>query len=282
MRKLIGQQIGEAMTLTLTEGHSGNCLAESHPDVNHNMHPLHKKGLPFVPNQVYGYSVPAKSGTGIGVPEILKATYDAPSVFFYVVGLTHPFFGRWCIIQRLSRAMVAQAGASSEAPVSFRAGYANPVWATTCEIGVSGGSVTRYLKEAAKCWLLPLPKIHNSSGLSPQFAAIVRQSSLFSTMLLLRLSVMLVALWCVITSVSLLAASLCRGRAMIKTYDLPVDPTERSANLISLALLMDEVLKGNADNRDEYLAALISLFEVYARDLHGLLEGHALPEVAHD
>lgn len=211
MRKLIGQQIGEAMTLTLTEGHSGNCLAESHPDVNHNMHPMRKKGLPFVPNQVYGYSVPAKSGAGIGVLKILKATYDAPSVFFYVVGLTHPFFGRWCIIQRLSRAMVAQAGASSEAPVSFRAGYANPVWATTCEIGVSGGSVTRYLKEAAKCWLLPLPKIRNLSGLSPQFAAIVRQSSLFSTMLLLRLSVMLVALWCVITSVSLLAASLCRG-----------------------------------------------------------------------
>ncbi|MFT8211709.1 MAG: ash family protein [Symbiopectobacterium sp.] len=27
--------------------------------------------------------------------------------------------------------MVAQAGASSEAPVSLKAGYANPVWATT-------------------------------------------------------------------------------------------------------------------------------------------------------
>lgn len=67
---------------------------------------------------------------------------------------------------------------------------------------------------------------------------------------------------------------------MIKTYDLPVDPAERSANLISLALLMDEVLKGNAANRDEYLSTLISLLEVYARDLHSLLEGHALPEVA--
>ncbi|BBV82768.1 hypothetical protein STW0522ENT60_34460 [Enterobacter kobei] len=69
---------------------------------------------------------------------------------------------------------------------------------------------------------------------------------------------------------------------MIKTYDLPHDPSGHSANLISLALLMDEVLKGNADNRDEYLAVLISLFEVYARDLHCLLEGHVLPEVAHD
>lgn len=108
-----------------------------------------KKGLmcPAIP--VYGYSAPAKSGAGIGVLITLKATRDAPSVFFCAVSLTHPFFERWYIIQRLSRAMVAQAGASSEAPVSFRAGYANPVWATTSEIGVSGGGVTRYLKEAA-------------------------------------------------------------------------------------------------------------------------------------
>ncbi|WES70782.1 hypothetical protein [Superficieibacter sp. HKU1] len=68
---------------------------------------------------------------------------------------------------------------------------------------------------------------------------------------------------------------------MIKTYDLPQDPAGHSAKLISLAMLMDEVLKGNADSRDEYLAVLISLFEVYARDLHSLLEGHALPGVTH-
>lgn len=97
-----------------------------------------KKSLPLCGNTVYGYKAPHKTGAGIGVLKILKATYDAPSVFFYVVGLTHPFFGRWCIIQRLCQSMVAQAGASSEAPVSFRAGYANPVWATTSEIGVSG------------------------------------------------------------------------------------------------------------------------------------------------
>ncbi|MFZ4257370.1 host cell division inhibitor Icd-like protein [Raoultella terrigena] len=108
-----------------------------------------KKGLMFHAIPVYGYSVPAKSGARIGVLITLKATHDAPSVFFCAVSLTHPFFERWYIIQRLSRAMVAQAGASSEAPVSFRAGYANPVWATTSEIGVSGGGVTRYLKEAA-------------------------------------------------------------------------------------------------------------------------------------
>ncbi|KAB7896015.1 hypothetical protein GA565_08450 [Rouxiella sp. S1S-2] len=36
--------------------------------------------------------------------------------------------------------MVAQAGASKEAPVSKRSGNANSAWATTKEISVSGGS----------------------------------------------------------------------------------------------------------------------------------------------
>lgn len=185
-------------------------------DVNQVLHPLHKKGLPFIPNQVYGYSAPAKSGAGIGVPELSKATHDAPSVFFCVVNSVHPFFGCAVIIRAAHKIMVGWMGASSEAPVTFDAGYANPVQSITSEIGVSGDGFYTQSKEAAKCWLLPLPKIRNSSGLSPQFAAIVRQSSLFSTMLLLRLSVMLVGLWCVITFVSSLAASLCRGRAMIK------------------------------------------------------------------
>ncbi|WP_429865089.1 ash family protein [Enterobacter roggenkampii] len=184
--------------------------------LNQVLHPMHKKGLPFVPNQVYGYSAPAKSGAGIGVPELSKATHDAPSVFFCVVNSVHPFFGCAVIIRAAHKIMVGWMGASSEAPVTFDAGYANPVQSITSEIGVSGDGFYTQSKEAAKCWLLPLPKIRNSSGLSPQFAAIVRQSSLFSTMLLLRLSVMLVGLWCVITFVSSLAASLCRGRAMIK------------------------------------------------------------------
>jgi hypothetical protein len=41
-----------------------------------------KKGLPTIANPVYGYSAPAKSGAGIGLPEMIKATHDAPSVFF--------------------------------------------------------------------------------------------------------------------------------------------------------------------------------------------------------
>lgn len=44
---------------------------------------------------------------------------------------------------------MAQAGASHEVPVSNVAGYANPVWATTSEIGVSGGSSHMQTLEAA-------------------------------------------------------------------------------------------------------------------------------------
>lgn len=178
-------------------------------------------------NTVYGYKAPHKTGAGIGVLVNRMATYDAPSVFFYVVGLTHPFFGRWCIIQRLCQSMVAQAGASSEAPVSIRAGYANPVWATTSEIGVSGGSVTCYRMEAATCWLLPLPKNRNLSGLSPQFAAIARQLPPKFIILLSSLNAMLAVLWCAITSAFLLVVSAWRW-LMIKTYDVHMDPRTTS------------------------------------------------------
>ncbi|WP_457913262.1 ash family protein [Citrobacter portucalensis] len=248
--------------------------------VNHILHPMHKNYLPSAAYPVYGYSAPAKSGVRIGVLVKYKATHDAPSVFFCVLASSHHFFSDMAIARVANKIMVGWMGAEQSAPVTLYAGYANPVQLTTSEIGVSGGGIKSQYKEAAICWLLPLPIIRNSFGLSPLFAAIVRQSNLFFTMLLLRLSVTLVALWCVITSVSSLDAFMCGRRAMIKTYDLPLDPAGHSANLISLALLMGEVLKGNADNRDEYLAALISLFEVYARDLHSLLEGHALPEVA--
>ena len=80
----------------------------------------------------YSFPAVAKSAAGIGVPFTTLATPDAPCVFFCVYASAHPF---WIL-----RVMVAQAGASHEAPVSNVAGYANPVWATTSEIGVSSGS----------------------------------------------------------------------------------------------------------------------------------------------
>ena len=88
----------------------------------------------------YSVFAVAKSAAGIGVPNTTLATPDAPCVFFCVCALMHPFFGRRFCIRCAVRVMVAQAGASHEAPVSNVAGYANPVWATTSEIGVSGGS----------------------------------------------------------------------------------------------------------------------------------------------
>jgi len=67
---------------------------------------------------------------------------------------------------------------------------------------------------------------------------------------------------------------------MLKTYDLTVDPTERTAQLISLAELMRDVLESNSDSRDKYLAALVGLLEISIRDLHCLLEGNQLPDHA--
>lgn len=237
-----------------------------------------KKGLRSACVPVYGYSAPAKSGAGIGVLVIRMATHDAPSVFFCAVSLTHLFFERWDIIQRLTRAMVAQAGASSEAPVSIRAGYANPAWATTSEIGVSGGSVTRYRMEAATCWLLPLPKNRNLSGLSQPFAAIYRQYQHKSTTSPHHLSAKHAVHWLGITSASSLAASVWRW-LMLKTYDLPYDPLERINHLIAIIDLIADLVSTESDNRDEYLAALAEMLSVATRDLYSTLQCNQLPEV---
>lgn len=258
-------------------GAGGGCGAHHTP--SYKLPHRDKKGLRSGGVPVYGNSAPAKSGAGIGVLVIRMATHDAPSVFFCAVSLTHPFFERWDIIQRLARAMVAQAGASSEAPVSIRAGYANPAWATTSEIGVSGGSVTRYRMEAA-AWLLPSPKFRNLSGLSPLFAAICRQLPQKFTISPHLLSAKPAVLWFGITSAFSLAVSVWRW-LMLKTYDVPVNPTERTHHLISLAELMRDVLDSKADSRDDYLEALIAMLDMSLRDLHGLLEGNELPEVRH-
>ncbi|MCZ3383851.1 host cell division inhibitor Icd-like protein [Kosakonia sp. SOY2] len=109
----------------------------------------HFSGL--LPDILSRYSFPAvaKSAAGRGNPSNLTATPDAPCVFFCVYAsvhllFTHRFFNRCCIY-----VMVAQAGQPSGWPVSVRAGISTPVWATTSERGNSGGSVNRYLTEAA-------------------------------------------------------------------------------------------------------------------------------------
>lgn len=239
-----------------------------------------KKGLMSHVIPVYGYSAPAKSGAGIGVLVKLSATYDAPSVFFCVVSSVHPFFSGSVSYRTCLRIMVGWAGASSEAPVSDNAGYANPVQSITSEIGVSGDGFNPLLSEAATCWLLPLPKFRNSSGLSPLFAAICRQLPQKFTISPHLLSAKPAVLWFGITSAFSLVASVWRW-LMLKTYDVPVNPTERTHHLISLAELMRDVLDSKADSRDDYLEALIAMLDMSLRDLHGLLEGNELPEVRH-
>ncbi|MEY8772254.1 host cell division inhibitor Icd-like protein [Erwinia sp. ACCC 02193] len=136
------------LALCLTAANSILCKAASYTGSAGYYKQL-KNRLPSPQTSDYPQLALAKFSAGIGVLRILLATHDAPGVFFCVVRLTHPFFWQSDIIRCLSRAMVAQAGEPKGSPVSSRAGYANPVWATTSEIGVSGGSVTRYLLEAA-------------------------------------------------------------------------------------------------------------------------------------
>lgn len=118
-----------------------------------------KKGLPTIANPVYGYSAPAKSGVGIGVLAMIKATHDAPSVFFCAVNPTHAFFSdAGLIIRAAHKIMVGWMGASTEAPVSLIAGYANPVQSTTSKIGVFGGGFKTPIKEAAIMATTPTQK----------------------------------------------------------------------------------------------------------------------------
>ncbi|MFM2844416.1 host cell division inhibitor Icd-like protein [Klebsiella pneumoniae] len=94
-----------------------------------------KKGLPTIANPVYGYSAPAKSGAGIGVPVIIRAHNTLHACFF--------------VPRSYTPSMVDCMGAEQSAPVSLIPGYANPVQFTTSEIGVSGGGYQDHESEAA-------------------------------------------------------------------------------------------------------------------------------------
>ncbi|MHA0917086.1 host cell division inhibitor Icd-like protein [Kosakonia cowanii] len=103
----------------------------------------------------YSFAVAAKSATGRGNPCNLKATPDAPCVFFCVFVFAHLLLAQRFLCRCSYRVMVAQAGLTSVRPVSFRAGISTPVWATTSERGNSGGGVNRYLKEIAIMATIP-------------------------------------------------------------------------------------------------------------------------------
>ena len=258
-------------------GAGGRCGA--HHTASYKLPHRDKKGLRSEGIPVYGYSAPAKSGAGFRSPEMYRAIHDAPSVFFCVVSQAHTFFSDVVIIRVAHKIMVGWAGQPKGWPVSLYAGTANPVQSITIEFRSSGDGCNTPYKEAAK-WLLPLPKFRNSSGLSPLFAAICRQLNPNFTISPHLLSVKPADLWLAIMSAFLPAASAWRW-LMLKTYDVPVNPTERTHHLISLAELMRDVLDSKADSRDDYLEALIAMLDMSLRDLHGLLEGNELPEVRH-
>lgn len=249
---------------------------DAHHTTSRKLPHLGKKGLRSASVPVYGYSAPAKSGAGISLPDMIEATHDAPSVFFCVVNSVHPFFSDAVIIRAAIKIMVGCVGASSEAPGSLITGKANLAQFTTRQISLCGGGYIPLIKEAAK-WLLPLPKLRNLSGLSPQFAAICRQFLHKSTISPRRQSVKHAAHWRGITSAFSQVASVWRW-LMLKTYDLPYDPLERINHLIAIIDLMADIVGTESDSRDDYLAALTEMLSVATRDLYSTLQCNQLPE----
>ncbi|EMX1846514.1 host cell division inhibitor Icd-like protein [Klebsiella quasipneumoniae] len=128
-------------------GAGGGCGA--HHTASYKLPHRNKKGLRPDGIPVYGYSAPAKSGAGIGLPVNRMATHDAPSVFFCVVSSVHLFFSGAGIIRFARKIMVGCVGASSEAPVTIRAGKTNSAQSTTSKIGLFGGGLIPNRMEAA-------------------------------------------------------------------------------------------------------------------------------------
>ncbi len=237
-------------------------------------HTVRKNRLPFAANMGYGHMAPAKSGAGIGLPVIRMATHDAPSVFFCVVSSVHPFFSDAGIIRVAHKIMVGCAGASSEAPVSIRAGKTNSAQSTTSKIGLFGGGFIPNRMEADTCWLLPLPKNRNLFGLLPPFVVTVRRSPLLSTISLLFLSVKLAAYWFVIMSAFSLGACPFRRCAMFDNTPLELEEIIDQCRALAYA----------AVNTDEPQAREILLFVLQERIDHLYRTSQAEPaqaEVSH-
>ncbi|WP_304164427.1 host cell division inhibitor Icd-like protein [Lonsdalea britannica] len=96
-----------------------------------------KKGLPTIANPVYGYSAPAKSGVGIGVPVTCIVPTRTKRVFLSAKFLRIQIMVGW---MRLPKGR----------PVSIQAGYANLVQLTTSlRLASLGGELKIHCIEAA-------------------------------------------------------------------------------------------------------------------------------------
>ena len=112
-----------------------------------------KKGLPTIANPVYGYSAPAKSGAGIGVPITCIVPTRTKRVFLSAKFLHTQIMVGWI---RLPKGR----------PVSIQAGYANLVQLTTSlRLASLGGEFKIHCIEAAIMATTPTQK--------PQFIWII-------------------------------------------------------------------------------------------------------------
>ncbi|MGT5501246.1 host cell division inhibitor Icd-like protein [Escherichia coli] len=112
-----------------------------------------KKGLPTIANPVYGYSAPAKSGVGIGVPITCIVPTRTKRVFLSAKFLRTQIMVGW---MRLPKGR----------PVSIQAGYANLVQLTTSlRLASLGGEFKIHCIEAAIMATTPTQK--------PQFIWII-------------------------------------------------------------------------------------------------------------
>lgn len=58
---------------------------------------------------------------------------------------------------------------------------------------------------------------------------------------------------------------------MIKTYDVHMDPLERTSQIITLTEVINDILVSNSPSRDEKLKALLAILDLAVRDVHFLL-----------
>nr|WP_320394085.1 host cell division inhibitor Icd-like protein [Escherichia coli] len=218
----------------------------------------------------YSPSVAAKSATGRGNPNTLRATQTPKASFFVSVHYAHQISG---LVRTVS--MVALVGLRSRRPVSFVSGISTPANVTAIsERGNSGGDSLN-TKEAAIMattptqnpqfiWLIAAvrrdcptitAKIHHIAAESERDArrSLVRDHVCF-----------------------LLVVSAWRWH-MIKTYDVHMDPLERTSQIITLTEVINDILVSNSPSRDERLKALLAILDLAVRDVHFLLEGGEMP-----
>jgi len=209
----------------------------------------------------------AKSADGRRNPNYCMATPDAFSVFFCVDATAHPFFTD----KIRSESMVALVGRRSRLPESIQSGIPTPANVTANQSVGTPVVIKNHCMEAAK-WLLPLPQNRHSSGLSQQFAVIVRLSKQLFTILPHLQSAKPVNRSSKITFVFLPDVSI-RRCLMLRVYQSPCDLAEKAEKLLDVLTVIDGVIAQDCPNQKRTLTALNDLMRLAVTDLYHLLDG---------